>query len=183
MLCELGDRLLDLDFTNFTIDIENQENDSQTENDRRISLISFIMFIINVIMTISFQFSTLVARHSGIDAHLKLLKDNRVVEKILNVELLLMSSLSINLVDYASLNLCSMSRYFEENAKKWIDSNTIDILLNVARIKPQSELYPYIAISNISTDKQIETLTEIHKCTIMLCKILLECGDMFRSDK
>lgn len=182
MLCELGDRLLDLDFTNFTIDIEHQENDSQTENDRLISLISFIMYIINITMIRSFQFSTLVARHSGIDAHLKFLKDDQVLEKILNVDLLFMDK-SFNLVCMIVLNLCSMSKYFEENAQKWIDSNTLDILLKVSRIKPETELDAYLTISNIATDKQIETLTEIHKSTTMLCKMVLDCGDMFKSEK
>ena len=179
MLCELGDRLLDLDFTIST----DKENDSPTENERLISLISLIIFIINMTMVRSFQFSTLLARHSGIEAHMKFLTDDRVLEKILNDNLLFMSNLSRNLVCYVVLNLFSMSKYFEENAQKWIDLNTLDVLLKVARLKPECELDAYLAISNIATDKQIETLTEIHKCTSMLCKMVLDCGEMFKSNK
>lgn len=141
-----------------------------------------MLYIVNISLLKSAQFSILFARHIGIDAHLKFLS-NEILEKISNVSVLDFSNEYTDLIDFVVLNLSSMSKNFEDNSSRWVDSNCLDIMLNVARFKPSTQLDAYLTIANIATDKEIDRLTEIHKCTQILVEMIDKCAADFNNER
>lgn len=183
ILNELAACVLETDFSNSHIDIENQDNESLSRDLRRIGMISFIFEIVNLSCLRSYQFNTLFTRHSGLEAHLAFLKDKEIFKKILDVSLLDMNQNTMGLIESIILNLASMSRNFEENSLKWTDSNAIRILLDIRQQKPTCANDVFIVIANIATDKQIEALDDIQQCIMPFVEMADKAAQDFRSQK
>lgn len=171
------------DFSNTEIDIKNQTNQALSRDSRRIAMISFILHSVNLSSLRSYQFNTLFTRYTGLDAHLRFLRDENLLAKIIDVDLIDMDGYSMSLVASVVLNLASMSRNFEENSQKWIDSNALKIILDISHRKPNVAVDAYLAAANIATDKQIEALPDIQKCILPLVEMISQAGKDFQVEK
>jgi hypothetical protein len=161
----------------------NDQFREMTQNDRRISLIVFILYTVNLSLSQSVKFNISFTSRNGLKAILEFIKDDQTLQKLLNIKITDFSLTQLYLINYIVLDIHSMSRYYEENAQKWVEFDVLNKLLKVGKLKPDSQLDAYVAISNIATDKQIETLTEIHNVIFALSEILNNCARDFEYNK
>lgn len=182
LLLELTNVLSELDFSDFKVDVNDQFRE-MTQNDRRISLIVFILYTVNLSLSQSVKFNISFTSKNGLKAILEFIKDDQTLQKLLNIKITDFSLTQLYLINYIVLDIHSMSRYYEENAQKWVEFDVLNKLLKVGKLKPDSQLDAYVAISNIATDKQIETLTEIHNVIFALSEILNNCARDFEYNK
>ena len=174
----------EINFDQFHIEIKNQHAKPLSSDDRRISLISFVLYIINAYLQKSFRFNTLFARHSGIEAHLRFLRNDAILERISNVEIIDMADQSIGLVDYVLTNLSLMSKNFKQNPHRWKDANALETILKVLETRSDDiSVDAYVAIANIVTDAQIETLPAIHDCIDVFINMAAKAAQDFSIGK
>lgn len=176
---------IDTDFSNTSFDATNQD-ERLSRNSRRIGMISHILYVVNLLFMGSYNFSTLFVRHSGLDAHLRFLTDPQIFAKIVDVKIIDISGDSMRLIGFLLLNISSMSRNFEENARKWIDSNAFNVMIDLSkRFADLADLVEdaYTTIANIATDKQIESLDDIERCIYPVIKRVNLAGDEFKDGK
>ena len=58
------------------------------------------------------------------------------------------------------MNLSVISKFSNEFLNEWHNLDAIKVIFNIIRLKPEIEISCFFIITNISDDKQIETLTE-----------------------
>ena len=173
-----------LDFKKFTIDTTDQCRADLTKNDRRISIFAFLLYTTNKIIHKSIEFSINLAKQGGLKAFVQFLSCDSFVKNALNVTVDDFSlKKPFGLLDYLILNMAAMSVDYEENLDKWNEFDTVDILLTVAKIKQSTEFNAFVAVVNISNDKQIESLQEIRSFSLRLCVLLKECSEHFKEKR
>jgi hypothetical protein len=182
ILLELTNNINDINFNDIHVEVEDQYKDL-SRNHKIISLITYVLYTVNLSLSQSVAFSINFAAHNGLKSLLRFLNDDNLLNRILNANLTDFSLTKLNLVNYVVLDLNSMSRYFEENSQKWIEFDALNVLLKVGTRKPDAQFDSFVAISNIATDKQIETLSEVHKIIHSLSDIVAKCSDDFRKGK
>lgn len=175
-----------LNFTNFTITYETISANNVCTNDRRISLIAFILQLVNYFVKKSIKFNVDFASQNGLKAHLAFIKDDAMLAKITNVELRMIHykmKIYHNFVFLLITNIGALSRCYERNRQLWWNEDAMEVLLKIVKINPLTELSVYLAVCNIASDNQIETLPEIDKVVCTLCEILIGCAQDFRADQ
>lgn len=181
VLFELARLTSKIDFTKFNIDPFDQCKELN-ENDRRVSLIAFVLYILNISFTQSAQFTINFLTRNGLRAHLKFIKNDELIQRLTNVNIVDFSLTEYNLLDYVVLNINALSKYSSNNLQLWVETNTLNILMNLAKLQASTEFDAFLAVSNIANDKQIESLTEIHAVVTKLCHFLKMCANDFRND-
>lgn len=154
--------------------ILNKHADKFAQNRRRISLLGIVLQIVNELCQRSVEFSVRFASSNGLKAHLAFLQDKVILNKILHFKLKEFADL--HFVDSLVLNLNTLSACFEKNRQLWLDANVVELLLDVVKLKPSTKLDAFLIICNVASDKQIETLTEIHELADYLTQMLDKCA-------
>lgn len=190
ILLELFKACSQIDFKNFTITYKpHTQIQLISPNDQRVSLISFIIQIVNHLAIESITFNVDFARHNGLKAHLAFLDDNDILNKIYDVKLKwhiekndddLSNATEANLVDHLVTNLGVLSKSYEQNVQLWSTENALGILIKIVKANLTSELPAFITICNIANDKQIESLDELNAIGSVLSKFLAESAHDFR---
>lgn len=172
-----------LDFKSFTIDIASP-NLNANKNDRRISMLSFLVYIINKVAPKSVNFCINFPKHDGLKAFLLFLSNESFIKNTLDVKMNDFSlSKPTSILDTIVLDIVSLSLCYDENIDKWKELDTIGILLNIAKLKESVEFNAYVSIVNIIDDKQIESLTDVHSILKNLVEFFKKCGDYFKEKR
>lgn len=176
VLMEIVECVHELDFSIFD---PKKPLESLSADERRINMLSMVLRTLNKCIHISIEFKTSFVRYNGIEAHLRFLRNDEVLNKILDANIYDIRGECASLVNIIVLNLSSLTLTFEDNAQLWNDSDALDVLIKVSRVKSTCQLDAYIGITNIATDKQIETLPEILQCITSLSDLILRSADDF----
>ena len=137
----------------------------------------------NLIMSNNLKFKFGFQKSNGLKAYLSFLRDEEFVQKNLNLSMNPFRSATLYILDYITLNLSVLSNNSEDYRVKWHEMDAIDILLKTATTKSTTLDYCYNTILYIATDKQIETLTEIHDYSNTLISRVEATSNDFINDR
>lgn len=162
LLNNLFEKRNELDFS-----IDNQVDFQQglqalDLNQKRLYWLRYSIYFTNISAMYSVNFSVNYCKNNGLDAHLKFLSDNEFLNTNRNIQMRFFQNRFVSFIEYLTINVASFSKYLEENKKKWIDLDSVEILLNIAKQKPEAAFDAYLAVANIANDNQLEELTEVH---------------------
>lgn len=181
ILIELYSISSEFDFDNFEIDTQNQVK-PLIKNNHRISLFSFVLHLVNNALFNSVKFTINFSNQRGLEAHFLFLKDENFLKRASNKRFFTFSASYIKIIVQIVLNIYPLSKNCDENIKKWLDLDAVNVLLRVEKLEPETHLESFLTISNIANDKQIESLTEIHKVTEALEEGIHRFAEIFKKD-
>jgi hypothetical protein len=155
-----------------------------SQNDQQISLMAFVLHIVNRLSSKSMDFSEqFTANSGGLDAHLGFLENEDIFTKIRDVRLRDFTDTETNFVYYLIRNLAVLSRSADKSPLKWTISHTVETLLKIAQQKPETELTSFTTICNVANDDELEHLPEIDRVCAVLTKIVDRCAHDFKERK
>ena len=129
-------------------------------NEKRATLFCLLFYAVNIYMMKSINFCIKFSSNDGLKAWLSFLTNKKFLEKNLNSQIKVFSR-HTNPIDYIILNISALSKACEEDKKIWSELDTINILLNVCKIKESVKNDAYYTIINIADDEQLENVAEI----------------------
>lgn len=133
-------------FAKYKIDTNNQSSENLTQNDKRISLLGFVLAIINHLASESGHFNTMIVKHNVLGPHFKFIvyftyfniiekgendyvngktKINKSIEKIVELQLKNFTGWEFNIIDHIIVNLNVLSRCYAKNAQLWLILNVV----------------------------------------------------------
>ena len=151
----------------YEFDLNSQE--------RKAHLFSNLLFVINDLLLHSIKYCHLFVKNTGLNACLLFLGDERFLKTNLNAQLKLFDSdlLPVSPMDHLTMIITNLVMTCDEYKHKWSSLNSVEILLNVARLKQSTQFNVYTTIPFIVNDKQIEKLNvEFEEIIDVLLKVI-----------
>ena len=169
---------------NLNIEINpDQAEDSIDLDEKRVLLLSYLLYIINIITRRSKEFCIQFVLNDGLKACLLFLSDDKFTKKYRNTKINNLTGFPLDLANYVTLNILNLSiKTSEEHQKTWNDLDSVRILLNIASLQKSSLLNAYWSIVYILDDHQIETLKDIYSIVHLLVRLLIQCNNDMNSD-
>ncbi|RNA19530.1 hypothetical protein BpHYR1_029543 [Brachionus plicatilis] len=156
-------------------------NSIKNQSDRNITIIYLCLSIINFIYCNSVKFSQKFVKHNGLKALALLLKDNVLFSKTHTIKIIEIEQ--IDLIDDLVRSLYNLSETSENNSKVWYDQDIVSVLLKLATLKPSAKLDAFLTITEIASDKEIESMEELHQIVDYLQNQLVKVSEQFDQNK
>lgn len=171
----------ELDFQQAVVsyDLPNEHADL---NEKRISVLSYVLHIINSLIQKSIEINMYFSKKSLVKALLDYLTDERFTRRM-----------PTSLLYMIILNIYLMSKMADETKKDWKDLNTMECLINFLKYLKNdgdkqgdtNEIIErvFFTMSIIVDDEQIENLTEINSVVNRLLEELAKLADYMEKGK
>ena len=163
------------------IDLVNSENLTNLE-EKRTSLFSLLMYVTNIYVMNSINFCVMFSANNGLKGCLQFLSDEKFLETNLNATVNMWNK-TLGVVDYMVMNVSAISKACDENKHVWLELDSINILLKIAKKKEATQRDAYIAIINIADDKQIENLIEMNTVKNSILALLNRAIEHFNENR
>ncbi len=166
------------------IQIEPERAEDSIDNDeKRILLLSYLLYIINIITRRSKDFCVQFVEHDGLKACLLFLSDDKFIRKNRNAKINNLTGFPLDLINYVTLNILNLSiKTCEYQREIWLDLESVKILLNAASVQKSALLNAYWSIVYIVSDQQIENLKDIYSIVNLLVRLLIQCNNDMTED-
>jgi hypothetical protein len=116
-------------------------------------------------------------------ALISFLKDENYSQKHLNTMINPFNSNVVNVLHYFVMNLSVISKFANEFLNEWNALDSVKVIFNVIKLKPQIEISCFYIITNICDDRQIETLTEFNSILEQYREIIKRSANDFNMNK
>jgi hypothetical protein len=150
--------------------------------EKHINILSLVLYITNILAQSSLQFIVNMGKASGLKAHFLFLKDKMFLQKNLESRILIWNK-NINMIEYLIMNISSFSKTCDDNQEIWANLDSVNTLLNVAKVKETCTRDAYVALINIVNDRQMEVLNEMSEIKCVFLSEIKQCFEDFKKNK
>ena len=156
---------------NFSYDLHSIEKMDM----KRGNLFLALLLGTNLYTMSSKSFCIAFSKNGGLKYWLKFLKDKTFLMKNKDTHV------QINPINIILLSISNLSRFYEDDSEVWIQSDIIDFLLEMSRLKDSFKSNSYSSIIYIADDKQFETLPEIKSIKLFIIDRLEKIAKEFET--
>lgn len=177
--CLLNKILLELYENESLLQLQNADS-LVIQHQDTVSIMETCLAIIYYSSMNSVKFARESLINDGLEAHFCFLKNTTFIQQALRTNFMKDDNLIFNLADYLILNVYIYSKNCEENLNKWIELDALSTLINLAKLKPDTQIQVFLTVANIATDKQIEDISDIPEVLDLIQKKISLIAQSFR---